>query len=87
VAVSASIAAVASVGMSVYQSNQQRKAAEAEAARQREAIAALEAKPQPVLAPQTDQEAARRSSIKSQLLRRGRQSTILSDTPSDTLGA
>jgi hypothetical protein len=41
----------------------------------------------PTAFPSRDQQAARRASVAEQLLRRGRASTILSDTGSDKLGA
>lgn len=61
-----------------------------EAAKQREALASLQAEPTPVI-PIADEtaKAARRRSIVDQMRRRGRASTILTDTsaaPSDALG-
>lgn len=68
-----------------------RKKAEEDAARQREALAALIAKPAAKMPSPDDAAiaAARRRSIAAMLLRHGRASTILSDTGSqgDALGA
>jgi hypothetical protein len=51
------------------------------------APAAAPAVTPPTAFPARDQQAAKRASIAEQLLRRGRASTILSDTGSDKLGA
>lgn len=70
-----------------------REQAERDAAKQREALAALEQEPAPVLptANDADTQRARRRSIISQLRRRGRSSTILTQGSGsgtgETLGA
>lgn len=66
-----------------------RKKAEQQAAIEREQLAALQAEAESPM-PIPDDEAARRArrrSIVAQRARRGRQSTILTDTSSDALGA
>lgn len=81
-------------GGTISQSKNAKKAreqAESQAAAQREALAALESEPVPVI-PLADDAAsgkARRRSITAQLRRRGRASTILTnqDAGNDALGA
>jgi len=69
------------------QANQARRAAEAQAALEREALAKLQAEPEPAM-PLDDLRRSRRRSISAQMRRRGRASTILTDTAStDALGA
>lgn len=73
----------------VEEQRRNRELAERQLATEREALAALQAGPEPAL-PTADDEAtkrARRRSIAAQLRRRGRASTILTDSgASDALG-
>lgn len=91
-AISAGIVAGGTLAGSAYQAHQGRKArkkAEQQAALEREALAELREDEPPVM-PIADDEGARRArrrSIAAQLRRRGRQSTILSDSSADPLGA
>lgn len=73
-------------GASVYEQERARKSASSDAAKQREALAALQAQGQPSIPTQDAARAARRASITQQMRRRGRSSTILTGEPSDTLG-
>lgn len=93
-AVSATIAAVATVGTAIVQQDSARKArhsAEDQAKAEREQLAQLAAQPENVI-PEADSASvndARRRSITAQLRRRGRASTILtgdSASAGDTLG-
>ena len=71
-----------------YEQRKARKAAEEEAARQREALAALQAESPPAIPTEADAKRGRRRSIRDMLSRRGRRSTILTNqTEGDTLGA
>lgn len=88
------VAAAATVASSVYQGKQARDArkdAERQAELERQALAELQAEPEPTL-PGPDDDAARRGrrrSITAQMRRRGRASTILTGQSSnaDALGA
>lgn len=62
-----------------------RKQAEAELARQRDALASLQKEPPPTM-PTPDDAAVKRASITELAKRRGRTRTILTDPVSDTLG-
>jgi hypothetical protein len=81
------ITAAATVGSAASQASQAKKArqsAESQAALERQALADLQTEPEPVM-PTADDEAtarAKRRSIASQMRRRGRQSTILTDPAS-----
>lgn len=93
-AVSAAIGlGTAAIGGQAYAAKRgrdQRKKAEAQSALEREALAEAMAEPEPVM-PLPDDEAARRArrrSIAGQMRRRGRASTILTDsTIGDPLGS
>ena len=91
-AVSAAVvagAAVVNTGVQAYEGRKARKSAENQAALEREQMASLAAKPEPVIPEANDDDTrrARRRSISAQLRRRGRGSTILTqDSASDTLG-
>lgn len=84
------VAAVSAYG--AYEQRQDakeaRKQAERQAALDREAIAALKAEPTPAMPTSADARRARRTSIAEQMRRRGRASTILTDSTesSDVLG-
>ena len=89
-AATTAIISAAATAYGAYNSMQARKDTERQAAQQREALAALEAKPIAVI-PNADDDAtkaARRRSIAGQMQRRGRQSTLLTDQDSggDALG-
>lgn len=75
--------------LGVMEQRKATKAAQADAALERERLAALQAEPEPVV-PTTDDETIRRSrqrSISAQMRRRGRTSTILTNsTATDPLG-
>ena len=82
--------AATSANMQRIQANQARRAAEAQAALEREALAALQEEPEPLMPLGDDASVrrARRRSISAQMRRRGRASTILTDTGAgDALGA
>ena len=94
--IEAAVAAMAAMagGSAIEQHNQAKQAQRAaadQAALQRQALTNLQAEPAPVI-PVADDEAsrrARRRSIATQMMRRGRQSTILTAdtaTGSDALG-
>lgn len=82
-------AAAINTGVQYYEGRKARKSAEAQAAAEREQMAQLANRKEPVI-PEADDaatRAARRRSIAAQLRRRGRASTILTqDSASDTLG-
>lgn len=85
--VAAGIGAAAGVNQGL-EARKARKSAEAQAAAEREALAALQQEPEPVM-PVPDDKAmrdARRRSISSQMRRRGRASTLLSESGGDGLG-
>lgn len=77
-------------GAGVMEQRKATKAAQTDAALQRENLAALQAEPEPVV-PVADDDTIRRSrqrSISAQMRRRGRSSTILTDSAAtDSLGA
>lgn len=77
-------------GAGVMEQRKATKAAQSDAALQRENLAALQAEPEPVV-PVADDDTIRRSrqrSISAQMRRRGRASTILTDSAAtDSLGA
>lgn len=83
-------AAVGSAVSSADTSRKARHSAEDQARLQREALAELQAEPEPEipLADSSEVRQARRRSIAAQMRRRGRASTILTDTgTSDRLGS
>jgi len=81
--------AATSANMQRIEAKQARRSAESQAALEREALAALQEEPEPVM-PLADDAAtrrARRRSITGQMRRRGRASTILTDSgAADALG-
>ena len=89
-AASAAIASAVIGGIGTLNAMGAREDAKAQAAQQREALAALEAKDTPVLPDPNDEASrkARQRSISSQMRRRGRSSTILTnqEAGSDALG-
>lgn len=82
-------AAAVNTGVQYYEGRKARKSAEAQAAAEREQMAQIANRKEPVI-PESDDaatRAARRRSIAAQIRRRGRASTILTqDSASDTLG-
>lgn len=90
-ATAATALGVAGLGLSAataLETKDARKDAERQAAKEREALAALQQEPEPVM-PVPDDKAmrdARRRSISSQMRRRGRASTLLSESGGDGLG-
>lgn len=72
-------------GATVYSADQSRQATHKAADSQREALAALQAQPQPTIPGADAANAARRASISEQMRRRGRASTVLTST--DAVGA
>ena len=86
--VTAGILGAVAAGGSVLETRKARKEAEAEAARQREALAEIQAEEPPELPTKASERRGRRRSIRDLLSRRGRRSTILSNQESgDSLGA
>jgi hypothetical protein len=73
-------------GAQALEARRARKRAEEEAAREREALAALQEEPAPIMPVPGDEKKMRRRSIAG-LARRGRLSTILTGSTGDRLGA
>jgi hypothetical protein len=85
----ATLGAVAgSGGLEALEARKARKLAERLAAEERDRLAALQALDPPTIPdPEAVRRGERRRSITSQMRRRGRASTILTNTDSDVLGA
>lgn len=78
-------ALLGSVAKQAQEARRARRSAEREAERQRQELATLMAEKKPAI-PDVDQKAVRRRTIASLAKRRGRDSTILTDQSSGTLG-